>query len=180
MNILIQSIDKENKALINAAQSIFMAYFLNLYGDMSSKKIGIDTHISEYLNSIFEKEKSIFLNDPKLYACAAYVENKLAGFSFFGPLENEQIILLRTLPIDLIHKDREFDIRTHILSYIQSLFPSAHQIIIMVRKANKKHEQFCLRAGFKTCTDIFERSTYIQRSYSTLSYNAYSCESSNN
>lgn len=103
----------------------------------------------------------------------AYLGSKIVGFSFFGPIDNAHTIVIRTLPINLAYKEIELAIRQEIIMHAFKKFPEAEKLAMMVRKANKTHEAFCVQANFKKYDQIFEDSVYIRTNYNALIYNAY-------
>ena len=169
----VREIPKTDIHLLDYAQDIFITYFTDLYKGNSIDQLQMSTEVQAYLDTIFEKEKNNFINDSNLFACLAHLDNKIVGFSFFGPIDNSNTILIRTLPINLAYKDIELAIRQEIIMHAFKKFPKIEKTAIMVRKANKTHESFCMQANFKKYNQIYEDSLYIKTNYNALIYNGY-------
>lgn len=170
-NILIKEINKNNLHAQDLAKihDIFMRYFLDLYKNIDPLIIGIQSETETYLNSIIEKTIQSLYQDKNLYISCAFIDGKIVGFTIFGPLENSSTILLRTIPIDLTYQDIEIEIQTALLQSIFKKFPRSQKIIMMVRKANVKHQKFCNQLGF-IANDNFDESAYLNNTYDKKIY----------
>lgn len=162
-----------NSEKLKLGRDIFMNYFLDLYKSKSSEILQIKTDTKTYLNKIFDTTEKALKSSNNLYAILIYFQDQPIGFSTFGPLENKNTILIRTLPIDSKYKKIEFDIRNKIIIFVQQKFPNTKEIVIMVRKANIHHQELCLRAGFIKDEFIFDKSSYIKKTYDSECYFGY-------
>ncbi len=158
---------------IKQARELFLRYFTDLYNDKSPQTLQMTVPKNEYLAAIFDKTEKELTNDANLLAFFAYINNQIVGFTFFGPLEDKRIILVRSLPIDLAYKNQELAIRNALICQVKISFPNAEHIIVMVRKANAVHNDLCLQGGFRLDTRIFSASELIRTTYDQQCYNAY-------
>lgn len=166
--INIQEIDAEK---IEQARAIFISYFTDLYKDTSPETLGI-SNVSTYLKDIFNKTE-IALRERTIHGFLAYIDNKPAGFSTCGLLEDPNLLLIRTIPIHLDYKNRELEIRQAFLSYFHQQFPTVQSVVMMVRKANTVHASLCRQAGFKKDSDLLQRSTYLKVTYNPDWYECF-------
>ena len=87
-------------------------------------------------------------------------------------LLEDKIILIRTLPINLDYIQNEKEIRATLIGHIHKQFPSAHNAIIMVRKANNIHQNLCLNNGFEQ-TELVFNIPFIKQQYDCNHYYGY-------
>jgi hypothetical protein len=169
--IKIQEIDPSDTEKIEQARSIFISYFAELYKDMSPETLGI-SNVPTYLKDIFNKTE-LALKERVIRGFLAYIGNKPAGFSACGLLEDSTLLLIRTIPIHLDYKNRELEIRHAFLSYFHQHFPTAQNVVMMVRKANTAHASLCRQAGFKKDSDLLQRSSYLKATYNPDWYECF-------
>ena len=168
--ITVRRVDVITQSEIIVAESLFINYFAELYKDSSASILGLNKPVEQYLREIFNKTERAF-HDGKLFLLFAYLENNIVGMSTYELLENNTI-LIRTLPIDLDYIQQEKDIRTKLIQGIHEKFPSARNVIIMVRKANTVHQDLCVQNGFAQTEQVFDIS-FIKQQYDTTHYYGY-------
>lgn len=170
--ISVREISKQDTNKLEIGRTIFMNYFMDLYKDISPQALQINSKTHDYLTSIFDTTEQA-LRETSLTACLAYIDGIPVGFTTFGQLESPEVVLIRTLPIALEYKKIEKDIRVAFMNYVRAKFPKTHELILMVRKANKLHEALCYEAGFVQSNGIFDRSEYVGATYDKACYNGY-------
>ncbi len=154
------------------ARRIFVDYFSQKYKDIPSDKLGIQ-NVSTYLDSIFDKTLHA-LKHENLSAFFAYLDDTVVGFATFGPLEQEQNILLRTIPVHLEYEHAKRDIRLSFVNHIRVKYPKAQKVILMVRPANISYTKFCAESDFNRENELFDTSAYLAKTYGRNSYDIYS------
>lgn len=169
---MVITVGKVSKADLPLGRRLFIDYFIDLYKGLSLSAIGISCPLDVYLNAIFDKTEIAF-NTGDLHASFAYINDNVAGFTAFELLEDTHTILIRTLPINLIYKNKEIAIRSAFIEYACNRFPNIQKTVILVRKANKSHINLCLQMGFMPCDKIFETSSYVKKTYNIEYYNSY-------
>jgi hypothetical protein len=171
--ITIREINNNDNSALGLGRTIFMNYFVDLYKNIPEQTLQINGTTQTYLKNIFDKTEQALRQNKELYAFLAYMDQIPVGFSTCGALENPELVLIRTLPINLDHKNIEQEIRLAFMAHVHKKFPSSQQIVIMVRKANKVHEELCYQTGFKQNNDIFNYSAYLRDTYDQQCYNGY-------
>ncbi len=172
MNIIFQEV---SKAVVPSpdftlARNLFVQYFLDLYQGMSPTTVGIASDIPVYLEKVFDGTEQALQNNSALRAFLAYHGDDVVGFTVFGPLEDAQTILVRTLPINLAYKDHELTLRVAMIEQVRVCCPAAKRVIIMVRKANVHHMNLCLQQGCVKDDMVFTNSEYIGNTYDSIHY----------
>lgn len=171
MQFLIREITHDSYAL-QQGRLIFINYFQDLYKDISPETLGVKGDVSNYLRNIFDKTEHA-LGDDALKACGIYLENTLVGFTTYEIVEDIQMTLIRTWPVDLAFKEEELNIRETFIQYIKNKHPNMRNILILIRKANIVHQTLCLQSEFIECDEIFEQSPFIRAAYDSTWYKGY-------
>lgn len=171
LNIYVQEIQEIGSNELEQLEFLYISYFSDLYKDISSEALGITVPVDEYLQSIFNKTHKALL-DKKLNLAFAYLDNELVGCTTSELLEDADIALIRTLPINTLYKQHELAIRHALVQHVLHQYPTAQRVFVMVRKANTVHRDLCIQGGFKLCNEIFEESRYIRAEYNEH-YKAY-------
>lgn len=173
MNSIIHEISKTDVSKLEIAGTLFMEYFMDLYKDVDPITLGINTCTRTYLANIFERTREEFLINGNLYAFLAYQDAMAVGFATCSLLEDKKTVLIRTLPVNLLCKDSEIEIRRQFLQYFKSKFSNVKKAVIMVRRANQAYQLFCVAAGFQENNTLFSNSEYLEKTYDKKWYNAY-------
>ncbi len=175
ISITTQEVDIKKSDDLIKSRMLFIRYFSDLYKNTSASTLGIATEKNDYLSSIFDKNEQLLKSNQAVHAFFAYINNETVGFTMFSQLEDNQLVLVHTLPINNEYKQHELDIRRNLIGCVRDKFPHAEKVIVMVRKANAHHNFLCLAAGMRGNCLIFNESEYINNTYDSQWYNAYEC-----
>jgi hypothetical protein len=171
--IFIKKVDPIQQQDIEEARTCFISYFSDLYIGLSPESLGIPESKAAYLAGIFNRTEQALI-EKKLHLIFAYIKNHIVGFATYEFLSEEKFVLIRTLPVNLLYKHKELEIRNCLIRHISKQFTDANTIVIMVRKTNSAHQDLCLKAGFKQSNNIFDDSLYIKNAYDSKWYYGYS------
>lgn len=162
---------------LQQGRKLFISYFGDLYKDQSPAQLQIKGETAVYLASIFDKTEKNLKNDPSLHAVLIYQNQIPVGFATFGLLEDTNIILIRTVAIAVNHKDIEQELRLSYINFIYQKYLLVSQIVMMIRKTNKYHQEVVRSIGFKVNNEVF-KIAYINKVYDKTIYNVYSINKS--